>query len=83
MTVQFVSENLRNLIQKQDFLTRDNNNLNKLHDSIQNFCEDSVICSSGPTVFVDPGGLVKTPDNSKEDILMKIPDNVTEQPVSV
>ena len=83
MTVEFVPENLRNLIQEQDSLTRDNNNLNKLHDSVQNFCKDPVICGSGPAVLVDPGGLIQTPDNCEEDILMEIPDNVTEQPASV
>ena len=83
MTVEFVPQNLRNLIQKKISLAGYNNNLNKLHDSIQNFGEDSIIRGSGPTILVDPGGFVKTPDNCEEHIIMEIPDDVTEEPVPV
>ena len=51
--VQFVSQNLRNLVEHQNFLPWKHHHLYKLHNAVEDLYKYSVISCSCPGVFVD------------------------------
>ena len=81
--VELVAEDLGNLVQVKDPLGRKDNNLCELHDTVEDLCEDSVVCGSGPAVLVDSCGFIKTIDNRSKDLVLQVADNMRSDPVTI